>query len=175
VEGRITILWLDIIRIDLQQWSPWKLVEKWGVGFIKSLLSITHKQWIFQNLVLHHRIEGLTSNDHLILFNQIRALMQTHPTDLLPCHRYLLTRNFQSLGSSETIQRQIWVALMESALSAAAQVTLGCFTPGSLAIFDQTPLPTCIRRSSNHSQYTVCVWPPSPHRLQQQTLPASFW
>jgi hypothetical protein len=73
------------------------------------------------------------SNDHLILFDKIRALMQTHPADLLPCHRYLLTHNFQSLGSSKTIQRQILVALMEPALSAAAQVTLGCFTPGSLA------------------------------------------
>ncbi len=145
------------------------------MGFIESLISITLKQWIFQNSDIHHRIEGLTSNDHLILFNKIRALIQTHPADLLPCHQYLLTHNFQSLGSSKTIQRQILVALMEPALSAAAQVTLGCFTPGSLAIFNQTPLLTCIRRSSNHSQYMVRVQPPSPLCPRQQTLPASFW
>ncbi len=49
VEGCITILWLEVIRPYLQQRSPCKSIEEWGVGFINSLLSLTHKHWIFQN------------------------------------------------------------------------------------------------------------------------------
>ncbi len=141
IKGQISIFWLNVIWIKLNLWSPQKSVEKWGVGFIKSLISLTHKQWIYQNSDVHHRIEGLTSSDHLILCDKIWALMRTNRADLLPCHCHLLTQDFHSLGSSATIQCQIWVASMESALSAAAQVAFGPFTPGSLAIFNQTPLP----------------------------------
>jgi hypothetical protein len=115
------------------------------------------------------------SSDHMILCDNIHDLIKSNPVVLLPCHCHLLTQDFHSLGSSATIQRQIWVALMKSALSAAAQVALGHFTPGSLAIFNQTPHPLRTCRASNHSQHMVCNQPPAPRCPCQQTLPASFW
>ncbi len=166
---------MNAIKIDLNLLSPRKSVEKWGVGFIKLLISLTHKQWIYRNSNVHHRIEGLTLSVPLILCNKIQVIMRTNPADLLPCDRHLLTQDFHSLGSSATIQPQIWVASMESALSAAAQVALSCFTLGSLAIFNETPLLPHTCRLSNNSQHTVHNQLPAPRRPRQQTLPASFW
>jgi hypothetical protein len=54
--------------------------------------------------------------------------MEITPLDLLPCHRQLLDNNFHNLGNAETIQQQIWIALMESALKAASCATTGQIT-----------------------------------------------
>ncbi len=95
-EGHITILWLEVIWPDLKQWSPCKSIEKWGVGFLNSLLSLTHKQWIFQNFDVHHSImTHYKWSCHPL--DKIRSLMQTHPADLLPCHCHLLNQTSTSL------------------------------------------------------------------------------
>ncbi len=43
-------------------------------------------------------------------------------TDLLPQHQHLLSQDLVQLGSGPTIDRQYWVAQMDSAISAASQV-----------------------------------------------------
>ncbi len=64
--------------------------------------------------------------------------MKTSPANLLPCHCHLLDRNFHDHGNGETIHQQLWITSMESAISAAFNVSTGHFTRGSLQIFNNT-------------------------------------
>ncbi len=169
LEGRIPIALLEAVKISLPSRQS---ITKWGVSFIKTLLSVTHRQWFFRNADVHHRFDSLTMHGHNILSLRINELLETSPADLLPVHRYLLQKDFFQLGTADTIQRQIWVATMESALGAASSFHSGHLTPGSLHKFFSTRQrpkqahhlhPT----SRNHHQHPRCPL--------QQTLPASFF
>jgi hypothetical protein len=135
VEGCIPVLPIETVRPFLHDWSPQKSIVRWGVAFIKSLLSVTHKQWLFRNADVHHKIDGLTTHQHTLLNQCIHNLIRTSPNELLPIHCHLLQQDFAQLGNAETLQRQIWVASMESALGAASHFSTGHLTPGSLHRF----------------------------------------
>ncbi len=166
---------LTSVRENMLTWSPQKSVNLWGVKYITSLLSLTHKQWIYRNADVHHRIEGLTSSEHTELTSRIKELMSTIPKDLLPCHRHLLNQDFHHLGSTETLQRQIWVASMNLALGAASSVMIGQTDPRSIKIFNTLPGLLRPRHTSHSSQTTHRPRPHPPRRPQQNTVPASFW
>ncbi len=98
------------------------------------------------------------------------------PTNLLPCHRYLLQHNFYQLGSDSTLQQQLWVASMESAISAASHVSSGHHTPEGLQSFYSLPS----RAHPCWSLFTASLPSRCPRQLPpcspcQQTLLASFW
>ena len=135
LEGRISVSLINTVGSSL---PSRKSITKWGVSFIKALLSVTHRQWLFRNADVHHSFDGLTMHGHNILNARIRELLVTSPGTLLPNHRYLLQQDFVQLGSADTIQRQIWVAAMESALGAAFHFHSGHLTPGSLHNFFTT-------------------------------------
>jgi hypothetical protein len=113
LEGRIPIALLESVKISLPSRQS---ITKWGISLIKALLSVTHRQWLFRNADVHHRFDGLTMHGHNLLSLRIYELLETSPGDLLPVHRYLLQQDFSQLGTADTIQQQIWVATMESAL-----------------------------------------------------------
>jgi hypothetical protein len=71
VEGQILVLILKCIHPLFVQWTPRKSLEKWGILFLKLLLNLTHKQWIFWNADVHHKIDGLTQEQHMELFSRI--------------------------------------------------------------------------------------------------------
>ena len=112
---------------------------------------------------------------HKLLFNRINELLTTSPGDLLPAHRYLLQQDFVQLGNADTIQRQIWVATMESALGAASHFHSGHLTPGSLhKFFSARQRPSQPKRSSTQAQRAQRQHPQRSRCPHQQILPASF-
>ena len=172
-EGRIPIALLKAVAPALPHRRS---ITKWGISFIKSLLSVTHRQWLFRNADVHHCFDGLTMHGHNLLLIQINELLTTPPGDLLPAHRYLLQQDFVQLGNADTIQRQIWVAAMESALSAASHFHSGHLTPGSLhKFFSARQRPHQPERDSTQAQHAQRQHQQRPQCPRQQTLPASFW
>jgi hypothetical protein len=93
-----------------------------GSKFIKSLIDLTHKQWLFQNSDVHYVSEGLTANQHDELTTKIHELMKTNCNALLACHRHFMRINFNVLGSGPVLACQVWVAIMEMAVSVAKVV-----------------------------------------------------
>ena len=155
---------------------PSRSITKWGISFIKTLLSVTHRQWLFRNADVHHDFDGLTMHGHKLLLIRINELLTTSPGDLLPAHRYLLQQDFVQLGNADTIQRQIWVAAMESALGAASHFHSGHLTPGSLhKFFSARQCPHQPERGSTQAQHAQRQHQQRPRCPRQQTLPASFW
>ncbi len=171
VKGGISILLLECIHPFLHQWLPQRSVEKWGITFLKSLINLMHKQWIFWNTNIHHKIDGLTTNQLLDLFTNISSLLQTLPTNLLSRHRHLLNQDFHDLGNGETTRWQLWITSMESALSAASHVSSRNYTPGSLSVFHRF-LP--ISRSVDPLTTTVSPQPNLTHPLHAIHASKSF-
>ena len=173
LEGRIPITLLEAVGLSL---PSRRSIAKWGISFIKTLLSVTHRQWLFQNADVHHDFDGLTMHGHKLLHIRINELLTTTPGDLLPAHRYLLQQDFVQLGNADTIQRQIWVAAMESALGAVSHFHLDHLTPGSLYKFcSARQRPRQPKRGFAQAHHAQRQHQQRPRCHHQQTLPATFW
>ena len=49
---------------------------------------------------------------------EVRDMMLVDPADLLPCHCHLLEQDYLQLGEGTTVDRQYWLAEMNTAISA---------------------------------------------------------
>ena len=99
--------------------------ESWAKGFIQRLLELTHRQWIYRNREIHHKIEGMTMAQHEQLMEDIERYAELDPADLLPENRDLLNVDFEALGNGRAADRRYWAAEMESAVAAAKHVARG--------------------------------------------------
>ena len=128
-------------------------------NFIDCLLSLTHNQWIFRNLKVHFKINGLTATQHNALETRVKELMSTLPSALLSKDCYLLLEDFHLLGEGPAAIRQVWVASMESALGAAAKYAAGTLIPGShLYLQSRLHRPHRFRRKTG----CPCICQPTP-------------
>ena len=53
--------------------------------------------------------------------SKVKILMGTDPMELLPQYRHLLDWDFQQLGEDTTVNRQYWIASVESAIKASGR------------------------------------------------------
>ncbi len=125
----------------LLRYNPRDSVEKWGANLIQSLLSLTHKQWLYHNSNVHYISEGLTARQHDELQAKIYELMKTKQSALLQQHQHFLTIDFVELGRGPTLACQVWVANMEMAIS-VFKVARGNFCMQESLHMLQTPLET---------------------------------
>jgi hypothetical protein len=137
------------------QYNPQVSVENWGAKLIQSLLSLTHKQWLYQNSNVHYVSEGLTTGQNDEIQEKIYGLMRTKHSALLPQHQHFLTIDFVStLGCGPTIARQVWVANMEIFIS-VSKVARGNFcTQESLCLLC-TPLEGPVSKPPPSSQTRI--------------------
>ncbi len=150
VEGQLPYSLITVIKPIFHWYKPCGSIKIWGTKFIKSLISLTHKQWLYRNSDMHYISDGLTSRQHDKLTSNIKELMKTI---LLGRHQHYMNTNFNTLGRGPTIARQVWVANMEMAIS-NAKVDKGNFctqetlrllcTPLTLPTIQHTPITTPI-------------------------------
>ena len=57
LEGRIPQVLIGVVKPMLHHYISRGSVEMWGAKFIESLISITHKQWLYRNSDVHHVID----------------------------------------------------------------------------------------------------------------------
>lgn len=123
LEGRIGHQVFELQRKHLQHIQSRRKIKSWAVQFIQQVLRITHQQWLYRNTKIHIRqVEGKTASEHLEIMQAVRERLDYEVTDLLPQHRHLLHQDLIQLGSGPTIDRQYWVAQMDSAIAAASRV-----------------------------------------------------
>ena len=125
VEGRITALWLEYREQDIAAHNLKSTAESWGKGFISKLLELTHRQWIYRNTEVHHKVEGLTMSQHEVLMEDVGRFAEVDPDDLLPENRRLLDVDFEALGKRAAVDRKFWVAEMDVAVAAASHAMRG--------------------------------------------------
>jgi hypothetical protein len=159
VDGRIPQTLIDAVRPMLHRYIPRGSVELWGAKFIKSLISITHKRWLYRNSDVHHVIDGLSLRQQQELTTRIRELLETKKNSLLKQHKHLMEVDFIKLGGGTTIARQVWIANVEMAIS-VAMVARGNFCTQETLLLLRTP----VQKTSSHLQHKeVLSQTPSKH------------
>ena len=100
--------------------------EYWSRGPIHRLVQITHRQWIYCNSTVHHKVHGsLSQAQHDHLMDTIEDYLHVDPMTLLPEDRGLLDIDFDKLAESTVVDQETWVSEMSTAVSAAAHVHNG--------------------------------------------------
>lgn len=132
LEGRITKLFLTLRQEDITRRQLRKHAGHWCVGLLQCLLQITHRQWTYRNGTVKIRVrDGLiTERQQLLLMQQCEDLLWTDPSALLDDDRYLLDIDFEALGDAPANMRQMWVAEMEAATTAAGVAAETSLDPG---------------------------------------------
>jgi len=159
VEGRIPHVLIDTVKTMLCRYIPKGSVELWGARFIKSSLSITHKQWLYRNSNVYHVINGLSSRQHQEFTARMHGLLETKKDSLLERHKHLMNVDFAKLGSGTAIAQQVWVANVEMAISIAKVARDNSCTQETLLLL-QTPL---LKTSSHLWNKEVRFHTPSTH------------
>ncbi len=112
VEGWIPQSLIIAIKPMYIWYNPHGLVDIWGSRLIKSLIGLTHKQWLFWNSDMRYISKGLTEHQHDELTARIRKLMKTKHKILLPRHRHFiqidLTNSAKDLPSLARFGLPIW-------------------------------------------------------------------
>ncbi len=120
MEGRICKSLFQLQAQTLIDKSSNWTIKSWSCQFIKRVLHITHRQWLYRNARIHIKLaDGLTEPEHKKIIRLVHSLLDTDPNDLLPQHRHLLQEDFLKLGEGPSINRQYWIASMQSALDTA--------------------------------------------------------
>ena len=121
IMGRISTSLLTFQRKHLVQTHSLQSISSWARKFTQLILNIPHRQWLYRNARIHIRlVENMTATEHHQIRDKVATLLNTDPDDLLPQHRPLLVQqNFTHLGQGPTLDRQHWIAQMQSALAAA--------------------------------------------------------
>jgi hypothetical protein len=139
VEGRIVNQWLSLVTPLLACTNPHLLENSWGCQFISRFHNVIHKQWVYQNLLIHYKgKDGLTLTDHHEILNCVEGYSLIDPETLFPRHRFLLDVDFETLGSGPTSHCLLWLAGMESAVATSQLALSGTLTPEAMAYFSST-------------------------------------
>jgi hypothetical protein len=165
VEGRIPQILIDTVQPMLCQHNPRGSVDLWGAKFIKGLISITHKQWLYRNSNVHHVIDGLSSQQQQDLSAKIHRLLETKRTSLLERHKHFMDVDFMKLGSGTTIARQVCIANVKMVIS-IAQVVHGNFCTQETLRLLHTPL----LKPSSHLPFRQTPIHPPPKQTGPTTL-----
>jgi hypothetical protein len=173
VEGHLPYSRIAMIKPMFLCYKPRGSVKIWGTMFIKSLIGLTHKQWLYRNKDVHYLSEGLTLRQHKELTAKVKVLMKTKRSALLGQHQHYMSTNFDELGRGPTLACQVWVANMEMAISAAKVAKVRFCTHETLQQL-RTPLalpPTQPSPPVTLSNISICS---PPHHYQTPfTTPGS--
>jgi hypothetical protein len=136
IEGWIVNHWQTVAAPFLLRRSLAILPHFWGRKLITTLHNIIHKQWIYRNSAIHFKgKDGWTHPEQHTIMSKVSEYSMIGPNTILPRHRFLFDTNFKVLGSGPTSHRLLWLAEMETAVSASTLSKLGSLTPQASAFF----------------------------------------
>ena len=120
LEGRVFSYFVQLQREYIPTCDTYQTAETWALGFMEHLICITHRQRLHRNAKVHFkRSDGRTISQHEQIMEKIKELLWTDPEELLDDDKALLDEDFEQLGLATTTNRELLVASMEAATSAA--------------------------------------------------------
>lgn len=120
-------------------------VDGWMKGFISKLLHITHSQWIYRNVSLHHqKLGALETRERQHLLRQIDHLTDMDSASVPEESRFLLEIDFEQLRVGMTETQRYWVHAIQAAFKAGRR--------------------TAQRRQGHRSQFDCSTVPREPHQ-----------
>ena len=129
MEGRVSSKISSIQRHHLMSSGSRMSPKRWMSSFISKILHITHSQWIFRNIMLHHKLAGyLRLKECTEAAIQMDSLMQAHPSSIPSESQFLLDFDTERLLCSDSDTQQYWIAAMQAALEVKTE-RLSCYPP----------------------------------------------
>ena len=97
--------------------------DDWMKHFINHILHLSHSQWIFRNITLHHRTQGyLRLKEREDVLKQIDTLIETDPGAVPEASKFLLEFDHNALYRSSFEHQVYWVAAVKAATKAGRRV-----------------------------------------------------
>jgi hypothetical protein len=104
----------------------------WMTQFIRHLIHISHSQWLFRNITLHHHIKGyLRKRDEAAIQQEVVNLLDTSPQSILRESRYLLEIQYHPTTLPSLKHSSYWVLAMRAAKQALHSEQSRCTTQGA--------------------------------------------
>lgn len=123
LEGMISRVFVEIQRQHIAINGYENSANKWARGLVEQLLQITHGQWIYRNVVVHHKTTGmLVTQEKEKLQLEIDRQLDFGFEDLLTEDQYLLQMNLEDLEVSNGEDHVYWLLAIKHAREACRQV-----------------------------------------------------
>jgi hypothetical protein len=121
LEGRVSTSLHVLQEGWMKEKGKMTKIRTWSGNFSQQLLQITHRQWLCRNARVHlKKLEGRNEDQHREVFEKVKEMMLTDPSNLLPCHQELLLQDFEQLGMGSTSSRVQWLNEVNFAIKAKA-------------------------------------------------------
>lgn len=121
LEGRVSTSLHVLQEGWMREKGKMTKIKTWSGNFSQHLLQITHRQWLCCNARVHlKKMEGRNEDQHREVFEKVKEMMLTDPSNLLPRHQELLLQDFEQLGMGSTSSRVQWLNELNFAIKAKA-------------------------------------------------------
>lgn len=116
LEGRITRR-IGLLQEVFLQESPTKLtLRRWMSQFITRLLNISHSQWIYRNITLHHTTAGVfQQRERQALVREIEHHLNLPAEEVPDSHQFLLEIDLNNLSNMDTPGQEYWLLAARAA------------------------------------------------------------
>jgi hypothetical protein len=109
----------EITGIQQQYYAPNGMqmsLEKWSTGLITRLLEIMHRQWIYQNFIVHDPVSGIIATAKKEeLLQEIEHQRKLGDTGLLEQDKHLAEVNLEGLETTLGEQQHYWLLAIRTA------------------------------------------------------------
>jgi hypothetical protein len=118
-KGCISTQFYNIQKFHLAVLNSYLSGTDWMKQFFSKLLHLTHSQWIYCNILLHHRRQGYLCNKQAAdLLREIQEFSKLSPDKVPMSSRFLLEINFTELTRSHVETQRYWMFAVHAALKA---------------------------------------------------------
>ena len=91
-------------------------IKTWMSQFVSHLLHISHSQWLYRNVTLHHRDHGtIALRQRKEILNEIERHLDLAPADIPLTSRFLLEIPFQELEMAHPTEQSYWLLAIQAA------------------------------------------------------------
>jgi hypothetical protein len=154
LEGKISTQFFALQDEFLAGANTLLTTESWIKSFISKLLHITHSQWIYRNISLHHaRYGAMELHERRDLLREIDRLAELDPNLVPEESKFLLEIDFSQLKEDFTEKQRYWVRGMKAAIKAGRRHAASQPQRHHLPLPD--PLPPPLPASHNRAESGV--------------------
>lgn len=91
-------------------------LKTWMATFVSHILQISHSQWLYRNMTLHHRDHGTRElRRRQEILQEIERHLDLSPADIPRTSQFLLEIPFQELEHSHPTEQSYWLLAIQAA------------------------------------------------------------
>lgn len=123
LEGKVSNEIRNIQALYLAQTNTRMSVDTWMSKFVSQLLDISHSQWIYRNIAVHHHTRGSIQLAHRKeILAEIERQLHLPMSEIPESYRFLLEVSPHELERDHPTQQSYWLLAIQAARKAGRRV-----------------------------------------------------